>query len=225
MLRKYAFEHNTLFIYTSDQGSEWPHSKWTLYDAGIHVPFIAVWPGRIKPGSVCDAMISFVDMTPTFVDMAGGQQPDGLDGKSFRSVLLGRSKTLRDCIYASHTADGKMNIFPQRGVRDARYKYILNLNPERTWTTHFTKVPDIPESHKEVWDTWVEKAKTDAAAAKIVGINEKHPREELYDTQANPYELNNIADQPEMRPILLKMRERLKKWLASQGETMPARLP
>jgi len=55
ILREYGFEDNTLFIYTSDQGSEWPHSKWTLYDAGIHVPFIAVWPGRINPGSVWPA--------------------------------------------------------------------------------------------------------------------------------------------------------------------------
>ena len=97
----------------------------------------------------------------------------------------------------------------------------MNLHPERTWTTHFTKVPGIPESHKQVWDTWVEKAKTDPEAAKIVDINENHPREELYDTQADPYELNNIADRVEMRPTLLKMRGRLKNWLATPGESMP----
>jgi len=221
MLKKYGFEDNTLFIYTSDQGSEWPHSKWTLYDAGIRVPFIAVWPGKIKPASVCDAMISFVDITPTFIDIAGGHRPKGSDGKSFLNVLFGKAKTFRKCIYASHTADGNMNVFPQRCVRDIRYKYILNLEPERTWTTHFTKVAGIPESHKQVWDTWVEKAGTDPQAAKIVDINQKHPPEELYDTQADTYELNNIADKPENRPILLKMRENLKKWLADQGETMP----
>ena len=51
ILKKHGFEDNTLFIYTSDQGSEWPHSKWTLYDAGLHVPFIAVWPGVTKPAT------------------------------------------------------------------------------------------------------------------------------------------------------------------------------
>ena len=217
MLKKYGFEDNTLFIYTTDQGSEWPHSKWTLYDAGIHVPFVAVWPGVVKAGSVCDAMISFVDITPTFIDIAGGKQPEGLDGRSFLDVLLGKSKSFRKYIYATHTADGNMNVFPQRCVRDSRYKYILNLHPDRTWTTHFTKVPGIPESHKQVWDTWVEKAKTDPTAAKIVSINKNHPQAELYDTQTDPYELNNIADKPETKPILLKMRENLRKWLASQG--------
>jgi len=220
MLKKYGFWDNTLFIYTTDQGSEWPHSKWTLYDAGIAVPFIAVWPGKIKPGSVCDAMISFVDITPTFIDIAGSKPP-GLDGKSFLNVLLGRRRKFRDYIYACHTADGTMNVFPQRCVRDIRYKYIVNLSPERIWTTHFTKVSDIAESHKQVWDTWVEKAKTDPAAAKIVELNEHHPLEELYDTKTDPYELNNIAEKPQARPILLKMREKLRRWLASQAETMP----
>lgn len=224
MLEKYGFRDNTLFIYTTDQGSEWPHSKWTLYDAGIHVPFIAVWPGKIKPSSVCDAMISFVDITPTFIDIAGEKQPKGLDGSSFLDVLLGRTKTFRDYIYASHTGDGKMNVFPQRCVRDARYKYILNLQPEDTWTTHFTKVPGIPESHKQVWDTWVEKAKTDPEAASLVDINEHHPHEELYDTRTDPYELNNIANRRQMRTVLLTMREELRKWLIAQGEMMPANL-
>lgn len=224
LLKRYGFDQNTLFIYTTDQGSEWPHSKWTLYDSGIHVPFIAVWPGKIKPGSVCNALVSFVDITATFIDVAGGGPAIGLDGKSFRKVLLGKTKSFRKYIYASHSGDGNMNNFPQRCVRDRRYKYILNLHPERTWTTHFTKVSGIAESHKAVWDSWVEKARTSPLAAKIVDINEHHPREELYDTQSDPYELNNIANKPEMRSVLLKMRERLRKWLAAQGETMPVSL-
>jgi N-sulfoglucosamine sulfohydrolase len=221
-LKRHRFEANTLFIYTTDQGSEWPHSKWTCYDAGLHVPFIAVWPGVTKPGTRCDALISFVDVTPTFIDIAGGEQPKNLDGKSFLPVLAGKENTFRDYIYASHTRDGNMNIFPQRCVRDTRYKYILNLDPESTWTTHWTKVPDIPESHKEVWDTWTEKAQTDPHAARIVALNEHHPQEELYDTQSDPHELTNLATIPEMAPTLRRMRQQLAEWLTAQGETVPS---
>jgi uncharacterized sulfatase len=223
-LKKYGFEDNTLFIYTSDQGSEWPHSKWTVYDTGIRVPFIAAWPGKIKSRggdsrtTRTDAMISFVDITPTFIDIAGGRKPKGLDGRSFLNVLSGKTKTFRDCIYASHTRDGNMNVFPQRCVRDTHYKYILNLLPENTWTTHFTKVPGIPESHKQVWDTWVEKAKTDPKAAKLLDTIEHHPAEELYDLRADPYELNNIAGKPEARTILKKMQGQLKAWMTSQND-------
>jgi arylsulfatase A-like enzyme len=223
-LNRHGFEANTLFLYTTDQGSEWPHSKWTLYDAGIHVPFIAVWPGVTKPGTRCDALISFVDVTPTFIDIAGGEPPQNLDGKSFLPILAGKEDTFRDYIYASHTRDGDMNVFPQRCVRDTRYKYILNLNPESTWTTHWTKVSGIPESHKEVWDTWTEKAKTDPHAARVVDLNEHHPQEELYDTGSDPHELTNLAPDPAMEPILSRMRQQLKEWLTAQGETMPSNL-
>ncbi|MHC4556686.1 MAG: sulfatase/phosphatase domain-containing protein [Planctomycetota bacterium] len=157
-------------------------------------------------------------LTPTFIDIAGGQKPKGLDGKSFSDVLLGKTKTFRECIYVSHTRDGNMNIFPQRCVRNARYKYILNLRPENTWTTHFTKVPDIPESHKQVWDTWVEKAKIDPKVAKLIDTIEHHPAEELYDLRTDPYELNNIAGKSENRAILKKMQGQLKAWMTSQND-------
>jgi len=217
MLEKYGFDNNTLFIYTTDQGSEWPHSKWTLYDTGIRVPFIAVWPGRIKPASVCDAMVSFVDITPTFIEIAGGRQPKGLDGKSFLDVILSGTKTFREYIYASHTGDGNMNVFPHRCIRDSRYKYILNLKPENTWTTHFTLVPDIPESHKQVWDTWTEKAKTDTQVARLLDIIQHHPAEELYDVQADPHELNNVAATGDKK-ILKRLRSKLKAWMLSQND-------
>lgn len=217
-LKRHSFEQNTLFIYTSDQGPEWPHCKWTVYDTGLRVPFIARWPGVIKPGTACEALISAVDVTPTFVALAGGKPVEGLDGRSFRDVLTNQAPAFRDMIFASHTGDGEMNVFPQRCVRDTRYKFVLNLKPENQWTTHFTKVMDIPDSHGDVYSTWVERAKTDASAAKLMRTIEHHPAEELYDTQADPYELNNLARQPIFRPVMEKMRRELKKWMTEQGD-------
>jgi arylsulfatase A-like enzyme len=215
---RHGFAENTLFIYTSDQGPEWPRCKWTAYDTGLLVPFIARWPGRIAPGTVVDALVSLVDFTPTLVDIAGGTPAADLDGRSFKNVLLGRSPRFRERIFASHTGDGEMNVFPQRCVRDERYKYVLNLRPENTWTTHFTKVPGIPNSHKEIWDTWVEKAKTDPAAARLLARIEHHPAEELYDTQADPDEFNNLAGEPGMQTILESRRRELRQWMTAQGD-------
>ncbi len=124
-------------------------------------------------------------------------------------MLEGRARRFRDEIYASHSGDGTMNMFPQRAVRDLRYKYILNLHPERTWTTHFTKVDGHPDSHKQVWDSWVERAKSDPAAARTVALIETHPREELYDTLADPHELTNLAAEPRHRATLERLRARL----------------
>ncbi|HEY2573113.1 MAG TPA: sulfatase, partial [Verrucomicrobiaceae bacterium] len=129
-LKKHGLEKNTLFIYTSDQGPEWPHCKWTCYDTGLRVPFIVRWPGVVKSGATTNALISFTDLTPLLVDVAGGPPLAGLDGRSFKEVLGGKSDKHDDFIFASHTGDGTMNVFPQRCVRDERWKLILNLKPE-----------------------------------------------------------------------------------------------
>lgn len=217
-LDRHGLTANSLFLYTADQGPEWPHCKWTCYDTGLRVPFLARWPGVLKPGATSDAMLSFVDVLPTFVELAGGQAPAELDGRSFRRVLLGETQAHRDRIFASHTRDGVMNVFPQRAARDSRYKLILNLNPENKWTTHFTKVMGIPDSHGDVYSTWTAAAQTNAAVAKLVQTIERHPRQEFYDTQADPFELNNLIADPAHRDRIAALREQLAAWMKQQGD-------
>jgi N-sulfoglucosamine sulfohydrolase len=214
-LRKHGMEQNTLLIYTADQGPEWPRAKWTCYDAGLRVPFVARWPGVIKTEATSAALISLIDVMPTFVELAGGAAPAAIDGRSFKDVLLNGAAQHDEYIFASHTGDGDMNISPLRCVRDARFKYILNLHPERKWTTHFTKVEGIPNSHRDVYATWEEKAKTDAASAKLLKQIEWHPPEELYDTDSDPNELNNLADDAQQADKLKELRGKLVAWMES----------
>ncbi len=217
-LGRHGLATNTVFIYPSDQGPEWPRCKWTLYDSGLRVPFVVRWPGVVPPGSQCDALVSLIDLMPTFTAIAGGVPPKGIDGVSFKDVLLGRTRVCRQQLFATHTGDGTMNMFPQRGLRDVRYKYILNLHPERDWTTHFTKVTGILNSHAEVWNTWLEKAKTDPPSARLVDLMVHHPAEELYDTRTDPYELTNLASRPELTPVLDRLRGRLAEWRKELGD-------
>jgi arylsulfatase A-like enzyme len=212
-LRRHGMEENTLLIYTADQGPEWPRAKWTCYDAGLRVPLVARWPGVIKAGASNVALMSLIDVMPTFVELAGGAAPAGIDGRSFKDVLLSGAEKHDEVIFASHTGDGDMNVFPQRCARDGRFKYILNLHPERKWTTHFTKVEGIPNSHRDVYATWEEKAKTDAAAGRLLKTIEWHPAEELYDTDSDPSELNNLADDARQAEKLNEMRGRLRAWM------------
>ena len=77
ILETHGYADNTLFIYTTDHGAEWPHCKWTLYDTGIRLPFLAKWRGEIPTNTVSDAMVSHVDFFPTLIDLAGGEPSDG----------------------------------------------------------------------------------------------------------------------------------------------------
>lgn len=207
---------NTLFLYTSDNGAQWPFAKWSLYDAGIRLPFLAAWPGVIRPGSRTDAMISFADLLPTFLDVAGARAPSGIDGQSFGGVLRGRTKVHRTEITGSHSGDGDMNVYPMRCLRTARFKYILNLHPEFEYTTHIDRAD--PADGRAYFDSWVEKAKTDPVAAAIVRRYHERPAEELYDVRADPHETRNLAGDPKHQATLVRMRNRLREVMKANGD-------
>lgn len=82
----------SVVVYLSEQGNSLPFAKWTCYDAGVHSACIVRWPGVIKPASVSDALVEYVDIVPTFVDIAGGKPQAKMDGESFKPVLTGKKK-------------------------------------------------------------------------------------------------------------------------------------
>ncbi|OPZ20753.1 MAG: Choline-sulfatase [candidate division BRC1 bacterium ADurb.BinA364] len=212
-----ALGSNTLFIYTSDHGAQWPFGKWNLYDSSIRTPFIAVWPGVIEPGSKTDAMVSWIDILPTFVDLAGGNLPSEIDGKSFAGVLLGKRSEHRSEIYTTHSGDGTMNVYPIRSLRTPDYKYILNLHPEFAHTTHIDKAAG--RDGLIYWNSWYRAAQAgDEKAAAIVRRYHERPREELYDLKRDPNELANLADLPEYRETLGAMRAKVQAWMQEQGD-------
>jgi uncharacterized sulfatase len=219
-LDKHGLAENTIFIFTSDQGAQWPFSKWTVYDAGIRVPLLVRWNGVIKPGSVTDALVSLVDVVPTFIEAAGGEPPEGpegLDGRSFINVLRGHSQTHREYIFATHTGDGEWNRNPARAARTGRYKLILNLAPEITYTTHI----DLAKDHdggREYWPSWEELAKTDRRAAAVIDRYRNHPREEFYDLATDPYEVHNLIGDQKYADIIADLRARLFAWRKQQKD-------
>ena len=235
ILKESGLEDNTLVIYVSDHGSQFPFGKWTLYDAGLRVPFIARWPGHVEPGTVTDAMISFVDVLPTMIELAGGTPPPSLDGRSFAGVLTGKTGTHRDLIYGAHTSLGIISgsEYPIRAVRSRRYKYIRNLNHEGTFTNVTTKGQSSKKKKPQqpgrvtkaagatsLWQSWLELAETDPAAAARAEAYQKRPAEELYDLDSDPFELNNLADRPDLKEIKAKLREQLSDWMRQQGDPL-----
>lgn len=216
-LTKEKLGENTLFIYTSDHGAQWPFGKWNLYDAGIRVPFIAAWPGIIKPGSVANALVQWIDLLPTLIDAAGGSVPAGVDGRSLAAVLRGQATKHRDEIYTTHSGDGGMNVYPIRSVRTRDWKYILNLNPELAHTTHIDKAKG--RDGLTYFVPWYERAKTDPQAATIVKRYYERPKEELYDLRNDPFEQLNLAADAKHAKRLAQLRAQLEAWLQSQKDS------
>jgi arylsulfatase A-like enzyme len=206
---------DTLFLFSSDHGSQFPFGKWNAYDAGIRTPLIAAWPGRIKPGTTAGAMVSWIDILPTCIEAAGGRPPEGLSGKSFLGVILGEKATHRDKVFITHSADGNMNRYPLRAVRTRDWKYIRNLDPGAQHHTH-VDLGKAATDGRDYWDSWVRKS--DPAAAAIVRRYHTRPAEELYDLTGDPWELKNLAADPAYGDRLKALRTDLDAWMKDQGD-------
>ncbi len=213
---------NTLFLFTSDHGAQFPFGKWNCYDAGVRTPLVIAWPGRVKLGSISDALVSWIDLLPTCLEAAGGTPPPTgaqvgqLSGRSFLPVLRGEKTTHRDKIFLTHSGDGDMNRYPIRAVRTRQWKYIRNLDPMAEHHTHIDK--GVAPDGRDYWDSWVAKAKTDPAAAAAIRRYHTRPAEELYDLTADPWELKNLAADPARAKVLQGLRAELDAWMKAQGD-------
>ncbi|WP_288241892.1 sulfatase [uncultured Bacteroides sp.] len=218
---KYAEEYfgnrDYLFIYTADHGAQWPFGKWNLYDKGTRTAMLARWKGKIEPGTRTAAMVSWIDLMPTLIDIAGGKPVENIDGKSFREVLFNKDKKHREIIYTTHTNDGNMNVYPMRAVRTEKYKYIRNLLPDCYHSNH----SDIhrKDGAGAYWDSWDEAARTDKEAAEKIRHYYQRPAEEFYDIVNDPDEKHNLADNPAYKEEMQRMSVLLDKWMSDQGDT------
>jgi uncharacterized sulfatase len=216
------FGEETFFVFTSDHGAQFPFGKWNSYEAGIRTPLIVAWLRKVKPGSTTDAMVNWIDLLPTCLEVAGGKpptcglKPGEVSGRSFLPVLLGEKDSHRDKVFVSHSGDGDMNRYPLRAVRTRDWKYIRNLDPKAEHHTHIDKA--AAGDGRDYWDSWIEKSKTDPAAAAIVRRYHTRPEEELYDLKADPSELKNLAADPTHAATLKSLRSDLDAWMKSVGD-------
>ncbi|MDF1826551.1 MAG: sulfatase [Verrucomicrobiales bacterium] len=219
-LREIAAEElgdNTVFVHTSDHGSQWPFGKWNLYDYGIRVPLLVSWPGVIEAGVRTDAMVSWIDLLPTLMDLAGGAPRPGIDGESFLGVLTGEEKSHRDTIFTTHSGDGEMNVFPIRAIRTGDWKLIHNLRPDLAHTNHSDVLRK--RSAGSYWNEWAALAKEEAEAQAVLERYFQRPEFELYHVSVDPWETENLIDLPSQQDRVERLKERLLDWMTSQGDT------
>jgi len=223
LLEEQGLLDDTILIYASDHGSQWPFAKWTLYDAGIRIPLIIRWPGKVKPGKTNDAMISMVDILPTLIEAGRGKVPKDIDGESFLPVLLNRKDTHRQMVFGTHTNKGIVQgkPYPIRSVRTRTHKYIVNLEHQST-VTNIMMANKAPQNFWKEWQTAAKKG--DAFAAKQVERYLHRPRVELYDIKKDPYEMHNLAGKSKYKTMITELHSHLKVWMQAQGDPLIGQL-
>ena len=193
---------NTLVVVTADNGMAFPRAKANNYEYGVHMPLIISWPAEVAGGRTVDDFVSLIDLAPTFMEAAREAVPSEMTGKSLMDILrsdrcgvVDASRTYVLSGRERHTHARENNFgYPIRALHTARFNYIRNLKPERSPTGIEFKDVDGCPSHSLMLED------KDADLSKLA--YGQRPAEELYDKTEDPFCLNNLASNPEYRPIM-----------------------
>ena len=225
---------NTLVIVTSDNGCPFPRVKGQMYDDDFRLPFAAMWPAGIKPGQTADALCSFIDLAPTFLELAGIPVPDDVSGRSLSDIFQGLEKykgggsasfqgletPARDRAFMGRERHdlGRENDagYPVRCIRTPQYLYVRNFEPDR-WPagnpeTGFTNCDGSP-TKKRILELH-EKGET-------FYYNEafgKRPAEQLFDVVVDPFCMKNLAEDPAFSELKESLWQELKAKLEETGD-------
>ena len=196
-----GLEDDTILIFTTDHGIGFPRSMGTCYDPGVETALVMRWPARFDAGAVRDELLSAVDFRPTMLELLGEDPPTDVDGRSFAPLLTGGDYDRRERVFLEFTWHSKYN--PVRAVRTERYKYVRNFGD---LPLVYIPAPLFSsEAGKEVRDEC---------------YGSQRPEEELYDLEADPHELENVADDPAHADALSTLREAVSEWMESTDDRL-----
>lgn len=212
---------NTIVFFFGDHGQSHVRGKQWCYDSGLHIPLIIRWPKhfpmpkQFKPGTVEDRLIAAIDFAPTVLDLVGAKKPEKMEGEIF---LGDRAAPARRTVFGARDRCDE-TVFRIRTVRDAQYRYIRNFTPDRPFLS--------PNAYKErsypVWNLIKElHAEGRLTPVQKVLAAPTMPPEELYDLDADPYEIKNLVDSPKHLDVLKRLRAELERWIEEtkdQGRT------
>lgn len=195
----------TIIFWYGDNGGPIPRHKREVYDSGIHVPMVIRFPGKQNAGTLDTGLVSFVDFAPTTLSLAGAEVPPVMQGQ----VFAGPDKApARKYIYAARDRmDSERDMV--RAVRDIRFKYIRNYQPEKPYMQDILYRKDMPLM-QELYR--LEKENKLNEVQKLWFRKTKDP-EELFDTVNDPFELRNLAAEPAYSATLKEMRNELDAWM------------
>jgi N-sulfoglucosamine sulfohydrolase len=208
-LEEDGLAENTIVFFWSDHGDGLPRAKRSLYDSGLRAILMVRWPEALAPpftpGTVSDALVSFIDLAPTVLALAGVPVPVHLQGR----MLLGpQAAPAPAYVFAARDRmDGEYDMM--RSARDGRYLYIRNFHPELPYVG-FIPFRNQSPIMQELVRMHAAGALTGPAAR---WMQNTRPPEELYDTQADPHQIADLSGDPAHRATLARMRQAVTDWM------------
>ncbi len=218
---------NTLVVMTGDHGMPFPRCKTNLYDMGARVPLAAMWPARVKPARRVEDFVSFTDLAPTFLEAGGVEVPDAVTGESLMKILAaeksGRIDPARDAVIFGrerHTAcqgPDDLRSYPARAIRTDRWLYIHNLKPD-LWPAGSPEL-GFRDCDGGPTKSFILKNRDKPGMERYYDLCfAKRPAEELYDCEADPFQLKNLAEDPAHAETRKQLRARLDAYLKRTGD-------
>jgi uncharacterized sulfatase len=202
---------DTIVFFYSDHGCGMPRGKRWLYTSGLNVPLIVYFPPKwrhlapkgYKAGGSSDRLVSFIDLAPTVLSLAGIEPPDWMQGGAF----AGEHETAEPEFSYGFRARMDERYDLSRSVRDKRYNFIRNYMPHRTYGQHVSYMFQMPTTR--AWQRQFREGKLNSAQS---AFWRNKPWEELYDTQADPDEVHNLVDSPAHAATLERLRTAHQAW-------------
>ncbi|MCG8310223.1 MAG: sulfatase-like hydrolase/transferase [Cytophagales bacterium] len=215
-LEEAGLAETTIVAYYSDHAGVIARSKRFVYESGTHVPMIWRFPEKYRhlapgnPGDRTDRLVSFVDLAPTMLSLAGVEIPGYMQGKAF----LGKQQTVPRAYV--HLFRGRMDerMDKVRAVRDKQFRYIKNYMPHRIYGQYIQYLWRAPSCR-----SWEEAYLAGTCNKAQSAFWEEKPAEELYDVTADPWEVNNLADNPQYADVLARMRDEADRWMTEIKDT------
>lgn len=212
----------TIIWFWSDHGRGLPRCKRWLYDSGTRVPLIIrvpeKWRALARPdqpeslaaGQVCDDLVAFVDFAPTVLSLAQVPIPKHFQGQAFWGP---QAQPPRQYVYGHRDRmDETYDLI--RTVRDRRYRYFRNFLPDLSYGQDIAYMNEMPT---------MQDLRRLHRAGQLSGppalfFRPTKPVEELYDLEADPHELHNLAEDPQHRDTLLRLRAACLRWMTEIGD-------
>jgi uncharacterized sulfatase len=210
-LKNAGLADDTIIFFFSDHGSGMPRNKRWLYRSGLSVPMIVHFPPKwqhLAPkdyaeGGTSDRLVSFIDLAPTILSIVGIEAPEWMQGGAF----AGKAAAQEPQYSYGYRARMDERYDLSRSVRDKRFNYIRNYMPHRDYAQNLSYMFETPTTR--VWKRMFDQGQLNEAQS--VFWKRKAP-EELYDLEADPYEIHNLANSPEHAETLARLRQAHRAW-------------